>query len=54
MTPASLLYLSGVVSYGLIIIKEPGVSVWFAVPLVLLWPVTMPIAALYFATKESQ
>jgi len=50
----ALLYLSGVVSWGLVLLNEQKIEIWFAIPLVLFWPVAMPVLALYFATSNNQ
>jgi len=46
------LYISGLVSFALILAEEPGISRWFWIPCALLWPLTMPMLALRFAVKK--
>ena len=50
----TLVYLSGVVSFGLILLNEQQIQLWFAIPIVLFWPVTMPVLALHFTASNKQ
>lgn len=39
----AFLYLSGVVSFTMILGGEPHLRWWFWIPAVVCWPVTMPL-----------
>jgi len=48
----AFLYLSGVVSFTMILGGEPNLRVWFWLPCVILWPVLAPMIGLYYITVQ--
>lgn len=49
----TFLYISGVVSFTMILGGEPHLRWWFWMPAVILWPVTMPMIGYYYITVRT-
>lgn len=49
----TLLYLSGVVSFTMILGGEPHLRWWFWFPCVIAWPVAMPMLGFYYMSVRA-